>query len=417
MVDSKHTVVTRISTLRTRARDTPQRHHLPVAMAVGILWLGISEITRITGMQGPLSVILAVGLATGGVFVILTRAHEISKMSGIQIPVFLSWATFAFVTLAALVLHAVYNRASIQNVSIYITFVVILLCTATASYTIRDRKLLRIIVWFSLIGTVPFFAVSIPVVLSSPGERFIGTGSIPGVAAIGLACTMGLSRGWFRLIVTILLSLIIVSSLSRVYVVFVLVCLTLPSRTKGTVKRFFIIWIVRAILAGAAGVIAMLLVPSLHDRFVVNDGSSLFGIDIGTSGRDDLWTSLMSQLNSGNVVFGHGPGAAEMYITNHFGTITQPHNDYLRLIFDFGVVGLLPWILGLLLLFIFALQHLTYSIRRGEDAGLAIACVLCAALIAGSALLDNVAIYVFMMAPVAVLFGTLFKRGDARFLP
>jgi O-antigen ligase len=57
--------------------------------------------------------------------------------------------------------------------------------------------------------------------------------------------------------------------------------------------------------------------------------------------------------------FGHGANAQEWFLEELFGTLTQPHNDWLRLEFDYGYIGtglfgatllaqaLLAWTLGM----------------------------------------------------------------------
>lgn len=81
------------------------------------------------------------------------------------------------------------------------------------------------------------------------------------------------------------------------------------------------------------------------------DGAT--GIDsINTNGRLILWAGLMKGiLNS--PFFGHGFGSANAYITSSgigAGIGVQPHNDYLRIFFEFGFIGGSAFIVLLLFL-------------------------------------------------------------------
>ena len=60
-------------------------------------------------------------------------------------------------------------------------------------------------------------------------------------------------------------------------------------------------------------------------------------------GRYDLAVMLWNQLKAGqmvNWIFGFGPGAADAWVTSYF-SLGNPHNDWLKIFCDYGIVGFL----------------------------------------------------------------------------
>jgi O-antigen ligase len=60
--------------------------------------------------------------------------------------------------------------------------------------------------------------------------------------------------------------------------------------------------------------------------------------DLQTSGRALTWELMLEQART-KPWFGHGANANEAFILETFGVTGQPHNDWVRLFFDYGYVG------------------------------------------------------------------------------
>jgi O-antigen ligase len=156
-----------------------------------------------------------------------------------------------------------------------------------------------------------------------------------------------------------------------------------------------------AVLVVSTGYWAITFWAPLHDRFFSGDVSlSIGGVDVNAEGRTAVWRVLWSEVPN-DWVFGHGPGAASAASVQIDPTFDQPHNDYLRLIYDFGVVGmgLLAW---------FSLR-VTRSLKRAIQHGPPSVAPL-AACYAGLAILilmitDNPLDYPFVMIPLGTLIG------------
>lgn len=148
----------------------------------------------------------------------------------------------------------------------------------------------------------------------------------------------------------------------------------------------------------------------LHDRFFSGDLSlSVGGVRVNTEGRTYVWGTLWSEVPN-DLVLGHGPGAASARSAALDPAFDQPHNDYLRLVYDFGVVGivLFAW-------FTLRIARLLQRARQKRPRSTA----PLAALYAGLGILmimitDNPLDYPFVMIPFGALVGLGLGAGVSR---
>jgi O-antigen ligase len=139
----------------------------------------------------------------------------------------------------------------------------------------------------------------------------------------------------------------------------------------------------------------------LHDRFVQGDVSlTVAGVGINTEGRTEVWRELWSEVDD-EILVGHGAGAASERALALSSAFDHPHNDYLRILYDLGVVGL-----GMAGWFVLRAGRSLRIVAR-ESGGSAPAL---GALYASLAFLivmvtDNPLDYSFVMVPLGVLIG------------
>lgn len=70
---------------------------------------------------------------------------------------------------------------------------------------------------------------------------------------------------------------------------------------------------------------------------------------LNTQGRDRLWSEVWSSLDQQHLLFGHGLGASTKLLQERFSTQSiVVHNDYLRLLYDVGVIGLMLFVVAYL---------------------------------------------------------------------
>lgn len=198
---------------------------------------------------------------------------------------------------------------------------------------------------------------------------------------------------------------------------FCLLCLTTVSRTASAMAmiilaatwlniRHFKSWIATLILASFSVFIYIYIalnIPEFRHSFIGGDKAIQFGsLSIDTKGRLFWWSVLWdSFLNS--PIIGHGPGSSEsvLYLGN------QPHNDHLRLLHDFGLIGYALWWLamGRSLFLIIRGWRLTASLSYAESSLLMTACLYACAFIVVM-ITDNILIYYPPVVVLAVLIGS-----------
>jgi O-antigen ligase len=61
--------------------------------------------------------------------------------------------------------------------------------------------------------------------------------------------------------------------------------------------------------------------------------------DFFTTGRSRLWDLMIEEIKE-KPLWGHGANASEVFVVSvTWGILTHPHNDWLRLLYDYGVIG------------------------------------------------------------------------------
>ncbi|MDI3340502.1 MAG: O-antigen ligase family protein [Sphaerobacter sp.] len=152
---------------------------------------------------------------------------------------------------------------------------------------------------------------------------------------------------------------------------------------------------------------AVVHIEPLRARFFDGDVSlSVGGLRINAMGRTKVWAATLAAARQSPWI-GYGAGSASALADRVIPGLGHPHNDYLRLFHDFGVVGLGLWLLGYALL----LRGAWRAWRRAERAGDATArmhqtAVLALVAVALGMVTDNLLVYAFIMAPLAIVVGT-----------
>jgi len=154
-------------------------------------------------------------------------------------------------------------------------------------------------------------------------------------------------------------------------------------------------------------------VESIERRFFSGDLSlRLAGVRVNASGRTAFW-GVTLQSTQDNILAGRGAGAVEALMNAHFLDIEHPHSEYLRVLHDYGIIGL-----GLFLLSIgTTLAYLSTSWARNDKHAPDIAAIQLSAILSLVAtgltmLTDNALVYVYVMAPLGIIVGTAVAITD-----
>jgi hypothetical protein len=143
----------------------------------------------------------------------------------------------------------------------------------------------------------------------------------------------------------------------------------------------------------------VLSIADLRNRFSeVGDRGSIFGISMNTNGRAQVWDFLIAGIQN-HLVLGQGIGQAHISVSSRFVSIVEPHNDYLRLAYDLGLVGLALWIFAIVRLVVIMKNE--KLLRRSPS-------VMSVILLLGFAFSDNPIIYPFFL----VCFGRVIAMGE-----
>jgi O-antigen ligase len=205
---------------------------------------------------------------------------------------------------------------------------------------------------------------------------------------------------------SITLTAIIITSLSRVASVIALVVI-LPSRF---IKKWYYPSTIFTFLFGLGLLLYWLSIPSVQARFFPS------GIDniklnfeafqsIDTQGRVNLWT-VTWQNALGKPILGHGTGSAGHLIYSTYPPLEHPHNDYLRVFHDTGIVGLFFFVMAWVLQLIHYWKNWKYADRRGlQHAMYNLAAFTATLAICISFLTDNTMTYVFVLIPLFIIYG------------
>jgi len=306
-------------------------------------------------------------------------------------------------------------RIGAQNVLVWATFVALLLASLRLAQV--WHPLVGRVVWLLVVSSgVAVVLYGISLALGGLGSAVVwGNRTFAQFALLGLCWFLA---GWRcrcrnSLPGAILMIVLIALSLSRMAFAVAIVLFFL-ARLAG------ISWKRRA-LAGPAAVFclglfvigAVRFLGPLSERF--GGGQSTDGIlDVRsaayTSGRVAIWGETWQSAIEAPWI-GKGAGSASAHLADLFENIAHPHNDYLRILHDYGVVGLMLFLFG------FARVGLLYWRTWERPEGLVHRRLSLAAALALTAMVmmmvtDNTFVYVFVMAPLGILLGAaLGARG------
>jgi O-antigen ligase len=172
----------------------------------------------------------------------------------------------------------------------------------------------------------------------------------------------------------------------------------------------------RIVAVSLIGLLAFVLfyTPMMQSRFFYSGEGKLSDIptaDFADQGRLDFWAATLEEAQR-HILLGAGVGESDIFISSIF-EIYQVHNDYLRILFELGVVGL-----GLFLctvgLQVIGLRRLMRS-ESGEGNTAAVAAFLGVLTWLCFSVTDNPIIYnVFFTHPLFAIVGAAYGLAGSR---
>lgn len=115
----------------------------------------------------------------------------------------------------------------------------------------------------------------------------------------------------------------------------------------ATLKRVIIIFLI--IMIG----IGIFYSPRMQKKMFFSGRGTLEDVkwgneDFATTGRSLMWSKMWERIDE-QPLLGYGANASESFVSKLTGGLKHPHNDWLRLMFDFGYVGVVIFALSLLM--------------------------------------------------------------------
>lgn len=111
-------------------------------------------------------------------------------------------------------------------------------------------------------------------------------------------------------------------------------------------------WWIRPVAVGLMLVTGLtaFLSPVIQERFFHEGEGSIeevTGGDFSTAGRSDAWPPILREAKK-RPIFGHGVGSSVPFVKRVWPGMDKPHNDYLRVFYEGGGVGLALFLAALL---------------------------------------------------------------------
>jgi O-antigen ligase len=384
--------------------DTPV---LALAIALITAVMLISGLVDLPGTisAGPISVqaILTICYFTAALFLVplLPMSAHLFTTTLLPLVFFVFWAITSMAWTSAVI-------QGIQNILILCILLILIRVSAAASnlhpgFVSQFERRLQL----STILSSAFYAGAVlwfgPDSSELFGARSFGLFALLGVAYYLSCWRYGRKSG---LLAAVLVTLLIGASLSRLCLgiaIGLFPISQIPIRGFSKAGRMFVVLVI--MLALAVG--SVVYIDALRERFLTGDVSLKIGsLAINGSGRAAYWRVTIDSFRE-SPIWGHGAGSSEGLIESYFAEMRHSHSDYLRVANDYGLIGVVLWVaaIGTLLTKVFR------AWRRADRMGSPNAKIHLAAFLALVGFVfemstDNAMVYIFVVAPLALLIGT-----------
>lgn len=300
------------------------------------------------------------------------------------------------------------NLLGVQNAVVMVGFFGLILLTSREA--LRSQrfvgkilpKLFRIALWISLIS----YLLQVPR-YGFDSHELVSARGFADFALMGLAWAVSEAKTGKRsarvlTAATILLIFVSLSRLASAIIIVMLAVAQLDWSSRKSKIRFF---------AGMTIGVTIFLysinsIAPIRDRFFSGDVSlRVGGILINGEGRRAMWAVTLASART-SLLFGKGGGSSSTLI-HQLNGLDHPHNDYLRILHDYGLIGLSLWVLALVVItwILFKRWRAATKIpghRWGHVHQAAFLAMLAFVILM---IADNPVAYPFVMLPLGILVG------------
>lgn len=298
------------------------------------------------------------------------------------------------------------DKAGYQTVTLYLNFFLNLIYVAVFC---RNITLEKINAYFTLIS----FTISILYlyVIVSNG---VGQSGIIGRRSFALEAVILLS--WFGMqtklgpiavkcliwvpFLLILLSLSRTAILLSIIVIFLRIMRRKSESNTFTFRKFALTLVLSLISLTA------LIQNSSVFRERVTGGDRAFrvgGYSISSQGRNRIWNTILDDSNDSQWI-GKGPGSVRALISERIPGQTEPHNEFLRIFYESGGIGLAFFGAGVISIAILLFRN------QGKLDELRFSTLVATICFLVLAVTDNPSVYIFVVLPISTILGIYIAR-------
>ena len=298
------------------------------------------------------------------------------------------------------------NTLGIQNLLVIAGFTV-LFVVAAREQLLRPFLAGTVAKWIPIASMVSGVLYLAGITEGEIGQRvgIVGARGFALFSLLGIACFVARWRSGSRksLIGALVLLLMVALSLSRLGLLAGALLIGFgfirPGNMRGQIKA--VSGIAIALLVFYA---AVTRVPALNDRFFQGDVSlNVGGFVINGEGRSTMWQITWDSAQR-HLLLGQGGGSSGRLVYKFTG-LEHPHNDYLRILHDYGAVGLFLWVGTLITLGRAMWTRWRRCIAQNGSTVIHQSGFLALLGASMAMVTDNLFSYAFLMGPLGILIG------------
>jgi O-antigen ligase len=149
------------------------------------------------------------------------------------------------------------------------------------------------------------------------------------------------------------------------------------------------------------------------ERFTEGDLSlSVFGIRVNAMGRTEIWNRFWLASQS-HLVTGNGAGSSRSFTESIAPGLGHPHQDYLRLIYEGGLIALFLWLMIIMFAAKEAFTAEPYHLKASNVPDYKWFAFALIVIVSITSWTDNTLVYPFMMLPFGLAIGLSISRHRA----
>jgi O-antigen ligase len=391
----------------------------PILISFVLILSGVTDMLRRISV-GPLTFqgVMTIVLGVGATALVIARG-KLPKyaVTTVGLVIFLAIGIIScYVNLSTSLISF---KDQTQGLLVYALFVGMLLLSAGEAYASPVEPPWYITTGFTRSAQLAMALYGLGIALGGPGSALVmgpRSFAIYAIVAAGwlLACWKHKTFPAAGLL-SLGLTALVAFSFSRTATVICLLLFPLSQISPRNPKSWLRV-------GGTMGLIALIAyltftyVEPIRNRFTdVGDSGSIGAVKVNTSGRDRIWESVGISAAESPLV-GKGPGSVAIPVIKANSSANgHPHNDYLRLLHDFGWIGLGLWLVSYGAILVQAWNNWSWSEKFDPiSAHVHEASVLALLAVAFMMVTDNVVVYQFAMAPLGILVGASIGLGQAR---